>query len=233
VSSGSHHSKHKKKKHAGSGTPDLFWTSYGSLITILLAFFIIFQVNFTENKKKEFIEEFKKSMDRSRLTLGMGGVLPGWDTGATVEDIHKMKYVYQEYKTEPASAGREGASEIGLEEEQVPAAVILYFDENSASLTMEGRHALDKLIDLIGERPCSLVIEGHTRKIFVPSFDYGNCWKLSLDRSQAVAEYLHEKGKISHKRMITVGYGNNRPVVSDVKGDKANDRVSIIIGILK
>lgn len=233
MSSGSDHSKHKKKKHAGAGTPDLFWTSYGSLITILLAFFIIFQVNFTENKKKEFIDEFKKSVERSRMTLGMGGILPGWDTGATVEDIHKMKYVYQEYKTEPAAAGKGGLDQYGLEEEQVPAAVVICFDENDASLTMDGKHALNKLIDLIGDRPCSLVIEGHTRKTFVSSHEYGNCWKLSLDRAQTVADYLYEKGKISHKRMITVGYGNNRPVVADVKGDKTNDRVSIIIGILK
>ncbi|HJW86747.1 MAG TPA: OmpA family protein [Candidatus Brocadiaceae bacterium] len=227
------HSKHKKKKHGGSGTPDLFWTSYGSLITILLAFFIIFQVNFTENTKKEFIDEFKKSVERSRLTLGMGGILPGWDTGATVEDIHKMKYIYQEYKAEPGAEGKGGLEQYGLEEDQIPAAVVIYFEENDASITMDGKHALNKLIDLIGERPCSLVIEGHTGQTFAPSPEYGNCWKLSLDRAQAVADYLYKKGTISHKRMITVGYGNNRPVVTDVKGDKANDRVSIIIGILK
>ena len=226
-------SHHKKKKLPASGTPDLFWTSYGSVITILLAFFIIFQVNFTEQKKKEFIEEFKKSLDRSKLTLGMGGILPGWDTGTTVEDIHKMKYINQEYKSEPVESGNMGLDQVNQEEDQIPAAVIIYFDENDALLSIDGKHALNKLIDLIGDRPCSLVVEGHTRRNFIPSREYGNCWKLSLDRAQTVANYLHDKGNISLKRMVTVGYGNNNPLVKDVKSDKNNDRVSIIINVLK
>jgi len=98
---------------------------------------------------------------------------------------------------------------------------------------MEGKHSLDNLIDLIGERPCSLVIEGHTRINFAPSNGYDNCWKLSLDRAKVVADYLHEKGNISWKRLITVGYGNNKPMVKDIKSDRHNDRVSVIINILK
>jgi flagellar motor protein MotB len=89
------------------------------------------------------------------------------------------------------------------------------------------------LIDLIGERPCSLIIEGHTRKNFIPSGEYPNCWKLSLDRAKVVADYLHEKGNISFKRLITIGYGNNKPLINDIRGDKHNDRVSVIINILK
>lgn len=225
MSSSSHHKK--KKKLPASGTPDLFWTSYGSVITILLAFFIIFQVNFTEAKKKELIEEFKKSVSRSQVNFGMGGILPDWNAKST-EDIQKLKYIYPESKSEP--------TEINLfdrEEAQIPAAVIVYFEENDSALFLEGKHSLDKLIDLIGDRPCSLIVEGHTRKSFVPSKGYENSWKLSLDRAKVVADYLHDKGNISWKRLITIGYGNNKPLMKDIKSDRHNDRVSIIINILK
>ena len=230
MSSSSHHKK--KKKLPASGTPDLFWTSYGSVITILLAFFIIFQVNFTEEKKKELIEEFKKSVNRSNKTFGLGGILPDWNVKST-EDIQKLKYIYPESKSEPTESGDKGIDLFDREEAQIPAAVVVYFDENDSALFMEGKHSLDNLIDLIGERPCSLVIEGHTRKNFVPSKGYDNCWKLSLDRAKAVADYLHDKGNISWKRLITVGYGNNKPMVKDIKSDRHNDRVSVIINILK
>src|SRR3990167_835791 len=230
MSSSSHHKK-KKKLHA-SGTPDLFWTSYGSVITILLAFFIIFQVNFTEEKKKELIEEFKKSLSRSNITFGMGGILPEWNARST-EDIQKLKYIYPESKSESTESGDKGIDLFDREEAQIPAAVVVSFDENASALFMEGRHSLDNLIDLIGERPCSLMIEGHTKKSFIPSKEYNNCWKLSLDRAKAVADYLHEKGDISWNRLITIGYGNNKPMVKDIKNDRYNDRVSIIINILR
>ncbi len=228
--SSSHHKK-KKKAHGG-GTPDLFWTSYGSLITILLAFFIIFQVNFTEQKQKEFIDKFKQSLYRSKVTFGMGGVLPGWDT-ESAEDIRKMKYIYESDKKEPSEMGDKGVEPLDRVEGQVPAAIVLHFEENESALYLEGEHALDNLIDLIGERPCSLTIEGHTRIRFVPSKGYENCWKLSIDRANVVADYLHNKGNISWKRLLTVGYGNNKPITKDPMSDKQNDRVSIIINILK
>src|SRR3990172_7297796 len=230
MSSSSHHKK-KKKLHA-SGTPDLFWTSYGSVITILLAFFIIFCVNFTEGQKKELIEEFKKSVSRSNITFGMGGILPDWNARST-EDIQKLKYIYPESKSEPTESGDKGIDLFDREEAQIPAAVIVYFDENDSALFMEGKHSLNNLIDLIGDRPCSLIIEGHTRKNFVPSKGYENPWRLSLDRAKVVADYLHDKGNISWKRLITIGYGNNKPLMKDIKTDRHNDRVSIIINILK
>jgi len=232
MSSTPHQSHHKKKKIHASGTPDLFWTSYGSVITILLAFFIIFQVNFTEEKKKEFIEEFKKSSQRSMITLGMGGIMPSWNAGS-VEDIHKMKYIYPDSKNELSENGDKGDVPFDKEEEQIPATVIVQFNENDTTLSTDGKRSLDNLINLIGERPCSLIIEGHTRKNFIPSKEYNTCWKLSLDRAEEVARYLHNKGNISSKRLITIGYGNNKPLIKDMRNDYYNDRVSIIINILK
>lgn len=232
MSSTSHHVHKKKKKLHDSGTPDLFWTSYGSVITILLAFFIIFQVNFTEEKKKEFIEEFKKSVTRSNITFGMGGILPSWSAGS-VEDIHMMKYIYPDRTNEPSGSGDKGIDLFDKEEKQIPAAVIVHFDENDAILSLDGKHSLNKLIDLIGERPCSLIIEGHARKNFIPSKRYSTCWKLSLGRAEVVADYLRYKGNISPKRLITIGYGNNKPLTKDIRSDYHNDRVSIIINILK
>ncbi|OQY97939.1 MAG: hypothetical protein B6D35_13735 [Candidatus Brocadia sp. UTAMX2] len=232
MSSNPHHAHHKKKKLPASGTPDLFWTSYGSVITILLAFFIIFQVNFTEEKKKEFIEEFKKSVRRSNITFGMGGILPGWNAGS-VEGIHKMKYIYPDRKNEAPESGDKGIDLFDKEEEQIPAAVVIEFNENDATLSIDGKQSLNTLINLVGGRPCSLVIEGHARKNFVPSREYATCWKLSLARAEAVAKYLRDKGNISSKRLITIGYGNNKPLMKDMRSDYYNDRVSIIISIVK
>jgi len=222
----------KKKKFFDIKPPDMFMLSYASLATLLLAFFIVLNT-FTEEKKKEFIEEFRESMKRREISFGLGGILPDRLDDEERDTIRKMKYIYPDTKNKPLESSSKGVDEISREEAQIPAAVVVSFDENASALFMEGRHSLDNLIDLIGERPCSLMIEGHTKKSFIPSKEYNNCWKLSLDRAKAVADYLHEKGDISWNRLITIGYGNNKPMVKDIKNDRYNDRVSIIINILR
>ena len=222
----------KKKSFFDIKPPDLFMLSYASLATLLLAFFIVLNT-FTEEKKKEFIEEFRESMKRREISFGLGGILPDRLDDEERDTIRKMKYIYPDTKNKPLESSGKGVDEISREEAQIPAAVVVSFDENASALFMEGRHSLDNLIDLIGERPCSLMIEGHTKKSFIPSKEYNNCWKLSLDRAKAVADYLHEKGDISWNRLITIGYGNNKPMVKDIKNDRYNDRVSIIINILR
>ncbi|MFN3533280.1 MAG: flagellar motor protein MotB [Candidatus Brocadia sp.] len=224
--------KQKKKKFFDSKSPDMFMLSYASLATLLLAFFIVLNT-FTEEKKKEFIEGFRRSMKEREITFGMGGILSGWGDDEEKETIRKMKYIFPGKKNEPVESSDRGVDEINREEDHIPAAVVVSFDENDTTIPIEGRHSLDNLIDLIGERPCSLIIEGHTRRNFIPSREYHNCWKLSLDRAKVVADYLHDKGDISFKRLITVGYGNNKPLAKDIRGDSHNDRVSIIINILK
>lgn len=221
----------KRRKISDAKSPDMFMLAYASLATLLLAFFIVLNT-FTEEKKKIFIDEFSKSMKRREITFGLSGLFPRGDS-LPLEDIQDMKYIYTDDQGMSIEGGDKGVEQIDGEEARIPAAVAISFNENDATLSLEGRLSLNKLIDLIGARPCSLMIEGHTRVNFIPTREYPNCWKLSLVRAQAVADYLHDKGKISFMRMSTVGYGNNKPVVKDAKSDKNNDRVSIIINVLK
>lgn len=221
----------KRRKVSDAKLPDMFMLAYASLATLLLAFFIVLNT-FTEERKKIFIDEFHKSMKRREITLGLSGIFPRGDT-IPLEEIQEMKYIYTDDQGAPVDGGDKELEQIDEEEARIPAAVAISFYENDATLSIEGKHSLNKLIDLIGARPCSLMIEGHTRMNFVPTREYPNCWKLSLVRAQAVADYLHDKGNISFMRMSTVGYGNNKPVVKDAKSDSNNDRVSIIINVLK
>lgn len=219
----------KRRKILETKPPDMFMLSYASLVTLLLAFFIVINT-FTEEKKKEFIKEFQRSFNRSAVTFGLGGILPGGNPEEG-EDIKSQKYIYSDKKN--GSNEEKGIDLIDQDEDQVPAAVVVYFDENDTVLSTEGKYFLNNLISLIGDRPCSLIIEGHTRKNFKSSRLYNNSWKLSLERAKVVADYIHIEGNISSKRMITIGYGNNKPLSKNKKGDKYNDRVSIIINVMQ
>lgn len=163
----------------------------------------------------------------------MGGILSGWGGDEEKEAIRQKKYIYPGKGNKPIESNNNGVDEISREEDHIPAAVVVSFDENDTTIPLEGRYSLDNLINLIGERPTSLIIEGHARRNFIPSGEYHNCWKLSLERAKVVADYLHDNGAISFHRLITVGCGNNKPLTQDIRGDKHNDRVSIIINVLK
>lgn len=223
----------KKKKVFDSKLPDMFMLSYAALATLLLAFFIVLNT-FTEEKKKEFIEGFTRSMKRREITFGIGGILPGGNDAEESEAIRKMKYIYPNTLNDPGGSGaNNGVEEIKQKEDHIPAALVVSFYENDATVSSEGKHSLNNLIDLVRDRPCSLLIEGHTRKNFIPSKGYTTCWTLSLDRAEAVARYLRDKGNISSKRLIAMGCGNNKPLIKDMRSDHYNDRVSIIISVLK
>lgn len=221
----------KRKKIFDSKIPDMFLLSYAALATLLLAFFIVIN-SFAEEKKKELLEEFRESFKERELSFGLGGLFKT-ENREKSENIKKMKYIFPENEMKPLEGDDENIDLLDREEAQVPAAAVVYFKDNDSSFSIEGEYSLDNLIELIGDRPCSLIIEGHTRRNFVPSNGYDNCWKLSLDRAKAVADYLHEKGNISMKRLVTVGYGNNKPLTKNIKSDENNDRVSIIINILR
>ena len=82
----------KKKKFFDIKPPDMFMLSYASLATLLLAFFIVLNT-FTEEKKKEFIEEFRESMKRREISFGLGGILPDRRDDGEKDTYELMKFV--------------------------------------------------------------------------------------------------------------------------------------------
>ena len=123
MSSTSHHKK--KKKLPASGTPDLFWTILRLGDNDSISFFYNISSQLYRGKEKELIEEFKKSVSRSNITFGMGGILPDWNARST-EDIQKLKYIYPESKSEPTESGDKGIDLLDREEAQIPAAACFF-----------------------------------------------------------------------------------------------------------
>lgn len=89
----------KRKKIFDANTPDMFLFSYAALAALLRAFFIVINT-FTEEKKKEFVEEFRESFKRREITFGLGGIFNGENLKRS-EKIKKMKYIYPENTIKP------------------------------------------------------------------------------------------------------------------------------------
>jgi outer membrane protein OmpA-like peptidoglycan-associated protein len=102
----------------------------------------------------------------------------------------------------------------------------IFFDSGKADLKQESISELERLVDLLSRNPRLRVqINGHT-----DSFGDNSTNKiLSLKRAQAVVDYLIKKG-IGTERLKAVGYGEERPLVSnddENEGREINRRTEI------
>ncbi len=102
----------------------------------------------------------------------------------------------------------------------------IYFNSGSARLKTDSIPLLTNLYDIVDRCPeLKIEIGGHTDS---DGSDADNL-ALSERRARAVNTYLVEKG-IAPERLVTVGYGETRPVVSNdtAEGKRRNRRIEFV-----
>jgi len=102
------------------------------------------------------------------------------------------------------------------------------FDFNKADIRDADRKELEKGLKFIKKYPNAKIrLEGHTCSIGSDSYNMG----LSQRRAAATKAYFVESGKISAKRISTLGHGKSKPVASNKteEGRTQNRRVEILI----
>ncbi len=103
----------------------------------------------------------------------------------------------------------------------------IVFSYNSSVLEASSFSILNRLYDFLNENPTLIVeISGHTDNTGGDAFNL----KLSEQRAQSVCDYLIDNG-ISKHRLVSVGYGNSRPFMTNLTEDgrKQNRRVEMRI----
>lgn len=126
-----------------------------------------------------------------------------------------------------------GGKVVGREIRLELAADVL-FDFNKYDLRPVAIPTLEKVADVIKGFPKSSVrIEGHTDSVGSDEYNV----KLSDQRAGSVKTWLQNSGGIEGQRMSTKGWGESKPVASNIKKDGSDDpegrqknrRVEIVI----
>ncbi len=95
----------------------------------------------------------------------------------------------------------------------------IHFDFNKAVIKPESRVVLDEAVEILKKRPnVRVLIEGHCDSIGTNAYNQ----KLSERRAKAVYDYFVKQG-IGSVRLDTIGYGEDRPEVSNTKPDGSDD----------
>jgi outer membrane protein OmpA-like peptidoglycan-associated protein len=120
-----------------------------------------------------------------------------------------------------------------LDDYEVKESAVVNFDNGSASLTAEGKAALDKIAEEAG-RQKGFVIEimGFTSSDGDPEFNK----RLSQKRADAVVQYLAENHSVPLRRIVMpLGLGEAKPVGDNKtrEGRKQNRRVEVKVLVSK
>lgn len=111
----------------------------------------------------------------------------------------------------------------------------MFFDGDSSVIRPEGKVILDKFAAAIAPAKDAIQeiqILGHTTQALPDRQNYVESDRvLSAERAAKVTAYLQDKGLVSPDKLVSVGYGQFRPVAPfDTEANRAkNRRVEIII----
>jgi len=189
--------------------------SYGDMVTLLLAFFVLFfAISQVDQVKFEMIMEYFNKSETMPL--------------------HVLE---QKFKELVKSHELEESVDVAL----TPAGLLVNFQDNilydsgQAKLRENAFPVLNSLADILNAQDVverHIQVEGHTDSVpLAQNALYPSNWELSTARSASVIRYLLQRA-VSAKRFVAVGYADTRlkeEETPDRRGLSVNRRVSLLI----
>ena len=231
-----------KKKRGGSGGAN-WMDTYGDMVTLLLCFFVMLYSMSTLDKEKwiALVQSFNPSAVTEDATGGTGGTSESTDemleqmtqeqVDADIEELYQtMKaYIEQERLTTQISITKGGGYVFVSFDNTV------FFDGDSYVLRDDGKVVLDQValsIASVSDSIDEIRILGHTAQDDpVTPNDPRVDRFLATNRAAVVTVYLQEKNIIDPSRLVSVGYGQWRPIADNttLEGRAQNRRVELLV----
>lgn len=230
----------KKKKNRGGGGAN-WMDTYGDMVTLLLCFFVLLYSMSTLDQQKwvELVKSFNPdATPEVTETVGNNGPIADPTNGLQQEDVEvSIEKLYEQLKNYIAQQGAEENISVTKGDGYVFLSLnnTVFFDGDSYTLREDGKHVLNDLGVILGQVSNSIDevrILGHTAQATANDLNNPTVDRfLSSNRATVVLVYLQEMKVLDPARMISVGYGQWRPISSnDTSKDRAkNRRVEMII----
>jgi len=219
----------KRKRTENPDNADRWVVSYADFITLLFAFFtVMYAISHVDSGK---LDRFAGSMKSALKSSGTAtSQLP------LIEGIKPVNYedarLEKEIRSEFEKSGIIESVVVSRDERGVRISLgeSVLFDVGSAEIRKEARPILTAIAGILRQTQNSISIEGHTDNTPIGSSRYPSNWELSTARATSVLmSLLHDHG-VNPERFSASGYGEYRPVVSNMtpEGRSKNRRVDII-----
>ena len=233
----------KKKKSGGGGAN--WMDTYGDMVTLLLCFFVMLYSMSTMDKAKwiALVESFNPNAvvqsqpgghEVSNNPGGLGEMTQE-QVEQTMTELYESlsQYVTQSGLSEKISLSK-GSGYVFISFDDT-----VFFDGDSYVLLDSGKAVLDDVAGVLAQGADSINeirVLGHTAQA-QPNAP-NNVEKdrfLASNRATVVTIYLQEKNIIDPARLVSVGYGQWRPIASNETSDERaqNRRVELVISGLE
>ncbi|MBR0282846.1 MAG: flagellar motor protein MotB [Oscillibacter sp.] len=247
-----------KKKSGGGGGGANWMDTYGDMVTLLLCFFVLLysMSTISEEKFKAIVQSFNpSSLEATTMTSGSEGPLAdpsegiGSDYGLVEPDPSEevmeqadidalMEQLAQMLKEMAQQSSQSENIEVTKGDGYVFVSFndAVFFLGDSPAITAEGEQILNVVAEALNQAAPAideLRIMGHTAQASPdrPN-NVDNDRRLASNRATNVTIYLQKRAtELSPARMVSVGYGQWRPVDTNAtRGGRAhNRRVEMII----
>lgn len=234
----------KRNKKGGGGGAN-WMDTYGDMVTLMLCFFVMLYSfstidqqkwqNLVESLNPSTVEQIEQS-----VTQG-GGFTPGGSSESdkvTQEEVDQdIEQLYEAMKQYVEEIGMSDRISLGKGSGYVFVSFddTVFFNGDSYVLLDEGKKILDNLalsISEISDSIDEIRVLGHTAQAATESANNPKTDRfLASNRATVVTVYLQEKNIIDPARLVSVGYGQWRPVAdnSTADGRAENRRVEMIV----
>ena len=204
----------KKKKKIGDEPPYADMVSFASLMTILLAFFIMLST-YAGNPEEELADEAIESFKAALQNFGLSNINYGSSDSISNLIIALKRTGGRANKGKDQVMQKTFANLIDKnieitykrKKEQLLFPTEIDFVNGSLELTPSSMDYINNLIKLLKDRDFNIAIHGYTGKEFVPSEEFPNSWQSSAEHAAAVARYINKVANIDYERLTVVGYG--------------------------
>ncbi len=228
----------KKSAEEGSNWMD----TYGDMVTLLMCFFVLLYSISTVDQTKwiHLVQSFNPDATDVTQIADPNNLDEGTDPvpGSVEFDINKQfEEMYADLQAMQAEFEDSVDIEIskGADYQFIRFNDSVFFDGDSSVLRPEGVVVLDAFTEIIAEAPEAIgeiQVLGHTTQAHpdLPNelmFDR----VLSANRSAVVAAFIQEKNLIDPSKLVSLGFGQFRPIAPfDTEEDRTkNRRVEILI----
>lgn len=231
----------RSKGHAEEHPDERWVISYADLVTLLLGFFIILYATADANEVKmealarglaeAFNVGVKDGASDGSIFDGGTGIVPERNDASVLDmDLARVRQVIEERS---AMAGLDGQILVSRDEDRIVIRLAdnLVFPSASADIRPEARPLLSIVAAAVNQTENEIRVEGHTDNIPLATEKYPSNWELSSARATAVLRVLTEELSVDPARAFAAGYGEYRPIASNLtpEGRALNRRADIVL----
>ena len=224
-----------RKKQEDDGGGD-WMTTYGDMMTLLLAFFVLLYSFSTldANKFKMMIEGLQ-----GKLGVLTGGKTissaPMIDAGLNSQRSGTQQLSNLNTKVEQyiQDQGLEDDVETKITDKGLTVRFTgkVLFGLGEAEIKEDAKDILNNMAEFIKTVPNDVMVEGHTDDLPISNSEFPSNWELSTARATNVIRYFIENDNLDPTRLSAAGYSKYKPIVPNENWENRmkNRRVDIVI----